>query len=90
MPASPVTSRCHRYPAELMAPCVRLYVRLPLSDRTVEDLLVARRACFVRDSPPLTPQARAGDRRRTQASPAMPEREVASRRGLHHDERDNV
>jgi len=42
VPASLVTYRCHRYPAEIIAPCVRLYVRLPLSYRTIEELMVER------------------------------------------------
>jgi putative transposase len=36
------SSRQHRYPAELIAQCVRLSSRLPLSDRGVEELLFER------------------------------------------------
>lgn len=34
--------RQHRYPAEIIAHCVRLYVRFPLSYRAVEELMFER------------------------------------------------
>ena len=34
--------RCHRYPAEIIAHCVRLYSRFPLSYRGVEELMLER------------------------------------------------
>ena len=34
--------RCHRYPAEVIAHCVRLYYRFPLSYRGVEELMLER------------------------------------------------
>jgi putative transposase len=34
--------RCHRYPAEIIAHCVRLYYRFPLSYRGVEELMFER------------------------------------------------
>jgi putative transposase len=40
MPA--VSYRCHRYPAEIIAQCVRLYYRFPLSYRGVEELMFER------------------------------------------------
>lgn len=40
---TPVPSyRCHRYPAEIIALCVRLYYRFPLSYRGVEELKFER------------------------------------------------
>jgi len=40
---TPVPSyRCHRYPAEIIAHCVRLYYRFPLSYRAVEELMFER------------------------------------------------
>ena len=40
---TPVPSyRCHRYPAEIIAHCVRLYYRFPLSYRGVEELMLER------------------------------------------------
>jgi len=36
------TYRCHRYPAEIIAHCVRLYYRFPLSYRGVEELMLDR------------------------------------------------
>ena len=34
--------RCHRYPAEIIVQCVRLYYRFPLSLRGIEGLMFER------------------------------------------------
>jgi putative transposase len=34
--------RCHRYPAEIIVQCVRLYFRFPLSHRGIEELMFER------------------------------------------------
>jgi len=36
--------RCHRYPAEIIVQCVRLSYRLPLSHRSLEELMFERGA----------------------------------------------
>jgi len=40
---TPILSyRCHRYPAEIIAQCVRLYFRFPLSYRGIEEVMFER------------------------------------------------
>jgi putative transposase len=34
--------RCHRYPAAIIAQCVHLYYRFPLSHRSIEELMFER------------------------------------------------
>jgi hypothetical protein len=36
------SSRCHRFPAEILVQCVRLYYRFPLSHHGIEELLFER------------------------------------------------
>ncbi len=42
MSTSALSYRCHRHPREIIAQCVRLYFRLPLSYRAVEELMFER------------------------------------------------
>src|SRR5260221_5642179 len=42
METSVPSYRCHRYPPEIIAQCVRLYFRFPLSYRAVEELMFER------------------------------------------------
>jgi putative transposase len=40
---TPVPSyHCHRYPAEIIAQCVRIYYHFPLSHRSIEELMFDR------------------------------------------------
>ncbi|WP_081235539.1 IS6 family transposase [Streptomyces viridosporus] len=42
MPSTPPSYKGHRYPAEVIAHCVWLYFRFPLSSREVEELMLQR------------------------------------------------
>jgi transposase-like protein len=46
-----VSYKGHRYPAEIIAHCVWLYHRFPLSFREVEELMLVRRDSHLRDDP---------------------------------------
>ena len=42
VPSAPPSYKGHRYPAEVIAHCVWLYFRFPLSFREVEELMLER------------------------------------------------
>ncbi len=42
MSSAPLSYRGHRYPVEIIARCVWLYFRFPLSFRGVEELMLQR------------------------------------------------
>jgi len=84
-----VSYKGHRYPAEIIAHCVWLYHRFPLSFREVEELMMVRgvivtyetiRQWCAKFGPVLC--GRPGP------PPTPTRRQVAPRRGVHSDQRD--
>jgi len=70
----------HRFPPEIIAQCVLLYMRFPLSFRAVEDA-PARGAGQLRDHSPLVPEVRPAVRQRAAPSAASARRQVACHQG---------
>ena len=63
----------HRYPVEIIAHCVWLYHRFPLSFREVEEMmLAARRRGQLRDRPAVVREVRPGLRQPAAPAPARP------------------
>ena len=83
-----VSYKGHRYPAEIIAHCVWLYHRFPLSFREVEELMVVRGVIVTYETirqwcAKFGPVYAAGLRRR----PTPTRRQVAPRRGVLDDQR---
>ena len=78
-----VSYKGHRFRAEIIAHCVWLYHRLPLSFREVEELMLVRgRDRHVRDDPAVVRQVRTRLRGRPAPPPTPTRRHVAPRRGV--------
>ena len=69
----------HRYPAEVIAHCVWLYFRFPLSYREVEELMLQRGVIVSYETIAVVPEVRSGLRRRPAAPPAPGWGQVALR-----------
>ena len=78
----------HRYPVEIINHCVWLYFRFPLSFREVEEMMLERGVVVsLRDDPPVVRQVWAGLRQPAVPTAVQARRQVASRRGLHQNQR---
>ena len=70
----------HRYPAEIIAHCVWLCHRFPLSFREVEELMLqTRRRGQLRNHPAVVREVRAGRRQPAAPAPGPAWRQMASR-----------
>ena len=80
MTAASSSYKGHRYPGEIIAHCVWLYHRFPLSFREVEELMLARGVVVSYETiRALVRQVRAGLRQPAAPPPTPPRRQVAPR-----------